>query len=256
MFFLKSVMLATAVLAVGCSTETSGADGKDEFSYQSCLLGCGMDKHMMVGTTEAISVSASNIPSVSIASSNGGIFEIGVTSRTCCEQGGAQTCRTAGPSDTCEPNENASLSVTVSALAAGDADLQLVEGGTVYDSVTLHVSEPVGLKVTCAENSNNNPVPSTMADGEQCVLGWSATDSGGNDLLATTGVTFTSSDVDVVAFLASPPLLGPPSTPVATLQPSQALFQQATLSAQAQGNAVVTATASHATLAIPIAVGP
>ena len=238
------------LLVLGCSTQTSGQDNRATFSYNACLVGCPTTKAMMVGTQEAIGVSPSDnthsvaIPPVSVVSSAPNVISVGAVSRTCCAGGGSGACTTQPADVACtDPNASASLTLTVNALAAGSATISLqTDDGSTFDDVVLEASEPVGLAVTC----DNNKPSGTMAKGQSCTLGWSATDASGNALQSTTGVTFASSDANVVAFQS---LLGQPT---ASAQASQAILAGTSLVAEGSGDAVVTASARSAKTAVPI----
>jgi hypothetical protein len=243
---MRSLALIAAVaLTSACSfsTSTSGEDNHASFSYDACLFGCATTQAMMVGTEESIGVSGS-IPPVAVLSSDPSVVAIGQESRTCCRANDSSSCQTLAPTDACAPDMTARLSISVSALAAGTAKLRLVQSdGTTFDDVTLTVAEPVGLAVTCSSDGNNAPMPSTVT--QSCFLGWTATDKGGNPLIATTGVTFTTSNANVVAFSGPSSLLGQPQI-VDTITPTQALFQSSSLMPTGPGDAIITVAASQA----------
>jgi len=225
-----------------CTFGTSGEDGRATFSYHSpsCLLGCDVTQAMMVGTNESLFATASTIPPVSVVSSAPHVVSPGVVTRTCCENSqDGSSCTTSGPGDSCQASETPSLTIDVSALAAGTSTLTLVQSdGTTFDGVTLTVAAPASLAVTCATNTGSGPIPSVLAPFTSCTLGWTATAANGNPLIASAGVTFTSSDPNVVAF-ETPFQTGQETTVAA----SQGLLASSSLFAVGPGNAVVTAAA-------------
>ncbi len=104
-------------------------------------------------------------------------------------------------------------------------------------------------------NNEDGPVPSTLT--QPCFLGWSATDQNGNALMATTGVTFTSSNASVVAFMGPSDLVGLHHAPlVGTITPSQVFLQRSSLMPVGAGDAVVTVSARAARTVVPVHVHP
>src|SRR5579859_3915444 len=85
-------LLACAALAAGCGfhvgASTSGSAGRAQFSYVSgdgCLLGCAVDRPLMLGTVERVDVEADGgLPAVFPVSSDAAVLSVDSIAHACC----------------------------------------------------------------------------------------------------------------------------------------------------------------------------
>ncbi|HTR53955.1 MAG TPA: hypothetical protein VMJ10_24840 [Kofleriaceae bacterium] len=240
-------------LAIGGTTactsdadQTDGELGHAGFSYigEGCqVIGCPTSRAIMLGSTELISVVAKSgsVPVVTAQVSDASILSATVSGRECCtstKDGG--TCRYGDPMLECASDEVASETVSVSAIAAGTAQLQLiVADGSTFDSLELSVAAPDQLTVSCREE--NQPDVTSMAAGTSCMMRWNAVDGRGKQLQASTGVTVS---VEPLSVAGLEPSLAAPL--VAMTAGDQGSLLGTSLDAVASGTATVTATATDA----------
>ena len=242
---MRTLTLILIVLTLpACGSTTSGVEGDTQFFYDVCLFPCGVSQPMMTGTEENITITG-DIPSVTVDTTNHAVaFVAGAVTRMCCS-GSNCTGGNLFAQGTCPTGESTQLSLKVQARSAGTTMLTLTSGGATFDSVQLTVSDAATLVVTCTEK----PVPASMTVTQDCALGWTARDSHNTQLMASSGVTFTSTDASVVAFQ-------PPFSPVVgTVNASQDLFSWDLL-AVGPGSATMTASAMSANVVVPIVVTP
>jgi len=245
-------LLASLVLT-GCSfhlaplgSSTVGETGHAEFSYSACFFGCKVDQAMMVGTSEMIRVKATSIPKVTLRSTDEATLSIGDATRECCVPNGG-ACHDVHVSDDCASGEvSTSLSVFVVANAPGSAKLVLDQDGDTFDAVTLDVAQPASLTVSCGSGTSKVALAATAS----CSLGWTARDASGNALMASTGVTMTTSDAKIADFQAT--ILSADASSITAMQG----MLGSTLTAHAPGDATVSANASGATGTLAVHVTP
>jgi hypothetical protein len=158
----------------------------------------------------------------------------------------------------------------VNAVAAGSATLMLVAGdGTTFDAMNLTVAEPTTFTALCApygstgashatfsETGPYAPLPTSMKPGAACVLGWTATDANGDDLMASTGVTFTSSDPTVLAFEDATSFVSEQPATLGTLNAAKGNLNIDLMVATGSGQSTLVATARAITRTTSVAVTP
>lgn len=197
----------------------------------------------MLGTEEHISVTASSIPGVSISSSSPDVVSAVTATRSCCPSDGA--CRTADLATACASGETTTLDLTVDALGVGTATVSLVKDDqSVFDQVTLEVAKPHEINLTC-DNADGSI---TLVRSKSCGVAWSVNDDSGRPLMASKGVTLTTSDVSVVA------LEQLFSGPVATVEASQGFLVSPSIVGVHVGSATIDATASGVVASMPVKV--
>ena len=260
-----SHVLLWAILCAGCSappTQTVGLEGNASFSFLGRAPSAPTTKPMMVGTQETIAITGvmSTLPAVSAVSSAPTVVSIAQVG--CCNG-------VCDPSSTDACPATTAVDVLVNALAAGSATLMVLRGdGTTFDEVNLSVAEPTSLDVLCAPFGETNsdpptfsttgspePIPASMTMGSACALTWTASDTTGDDLMASTGVTFTSSDAAVVAFEPIDLFSVQPAT-LGMLEATQALGNVDLLVATGSGQSTIVATARAATQSASVQVAP
>ncbi len=241
--FLIALPLVLAACTFHLGNSTAGADGHAQFAYSSCFFGCSVDEPMMLGTEEHISVTASSIPGVSISSSSPDVVSVLGATRSCCTSDGG--CRTADVATACAAGETTTLDMTVDALGIGTGTVSLVkEDQSVFDEVTLEVAKPHDIALTC----NNADGSITLVRAKSCGVAWSVNDERGRALMASKGVTLTTSDVSVVALEQ---LL---SGPVATVEATQGFFLSPTIVGVHAGSATIGATSNGVVASMPVKV--
>jgi hypothetical protein len=243
-FLLFGSLMLTACFELGSAT--NGDAGHVKFEYGSCLFGCKVDEAMMNGTTEKIRVTASSIPPVIPRSTDSSIIAVGDATRQCCPSNGNGPCRTLGSNNACNDSEIPSLDIPVVTKGVGTAELVLDQGGTPFDSVTLKVAAAGSLVLSCGE-----PGTFDMKTGDECGLSWTASDSNGDALMATTGVTVTTSDPTIAALST-----GFVASNASTIEASQQLFAGSSVTARAPGVATISASAGNATSKVLLSVTP
>jgi hypothetical protein len=234
-------LMMLAACQLGSSTE--GSSGKVSFDYTACFFGCNLDAAMMTGTKETIRVTGSVIPAVSVRSSDETVMSVGAATRSCCAGSGA--CRTLASTTPCNDGESVTLDVPVFANNTGSAQLVLDQGGTPFDFVTLKVAAPQKIVLSCGRLASI-----ALPKSEQCALSWTASDADGNALVASSGVTATTSDPNV-ASLSN----GFVTTNESKIAASQG-FLGSFVTANAVGQATITATASGQTSTVSVSVTP
>jgi hypothetical protein len=242
--------------------------GQASFAFEGTLPSTPTTKPMMVGTQEPIAVikaphAGAGLPALSVVSSAPNI--VSVAQVICCNGG----CDLLAPSTTNACTATLTLQITVNAVAAGSATLMLVaDDGTTFDEVNLTVAEPTSLTALCApygETETNpatfsttgspTPVPASMKLGAACALTWTATDASGDDLMASTGVTFTSSNPSVLAFESAESFVNKQAT-TGTLEAAQGASNIDLMVATGTGESTVVATARAMTLTTSVEVTP
>jgi hypothetical protein len=248
--------LAAAALASGCGfrlgSSTTGATGRAQFSYASgdgCFFGCAVDHPMMVGTTEQITVEASDMPVVFPIAGDASVLSVDAVSRTCCSSAGSSgSCRSGGPDLACAPNERAALSLQVRAVGAGATSLVLhATSGDVFDEVALSVMPPARLAPTCTGARGESV---DLSVGETCTVSWKAFDVEGDGLQASQGIELTVSDPSVAGFEQ---ILGAPTS---SMSASQSVLVAPTLQGLAPGDTRLFALAGGAAGAMTVNVHP
>ena len=242
---MRALLFCSLILtACTLGTSTNGDSGKAKFEYGSCLFGCEVGQAMMTGTAETIRVTASSIPPVTARSTDESVLAVGDATRECCAPNAS--CRTVTSNTACNEGESVTLDVPVVAKGTGSAELVLDQDGTPFDSVMMKVAAPASLVLSCG-----NPGSIALHVGDLCGLSWVARDSSGDALMATTGVTVTTSDVTVASL--STGLL---SSNESTITATQQLFFSSAVTARASGTATISANAGGATSQVVVSVTP
>jgi hypothetical protein len=243
--------IALAPLTGGCAlhfgTSTSGSQNNVTFADTQCLFGCSVDQPMMLGTEESLTVRSSNeIPAVTIVSSDPSVLSVTDSSRSCCDAN-SENCSTVETWAPCPAGQKTTtLNVDLKTNAVGRADLVLHRAdATLYDSVSIEVARAVTLDLSCA----NHPAPTSLSLGQSCAIGWTAKDSQGRELLASSGVDLESSDGHVVGFEE---LFGAPTN---STQGTQGLLGTS-LVAVGPGDATISASAGGAAASMTVHVTP
>jgi len=229
-------------------TSTQGEHGTAQFAYDACLFGCKIDSAMMVGTSEIIRVTAIAIPPVEVRSSDDGAFSVSAATRHCCTAN-AGACHDLPANEACAVDETtSSLSISVVANGAGNAELVLDAGqkAGVFDSIALDVAEPASLAVSCGTGVGDVSLASTSS----CSLGWTARAANGDVLMASTGVTMTTSDPKVADFRAT--ILSANESSITALQG----MLGSTLDAHSAGETTIQANAGGASSKLAVHVTP
>jgi hypothetical protein len=216
-------LLPPVVIACSSSTVyTSGPNGKLDFDFSTqaldCQDGCPIDRAIMQGSSEVISVQATkrtcgkeycggSIPPVTVTSSRSDVVAIAKATRSCFQPDTTDGQQTIDLGGTCPDGDFTDLSLALDALAPGSSTLTFTgTDGTVYDTITLNVAAPNELDLLCdplhvdpttkssgLQPSETGPLPTTMQLGSACSFAWRARDAAGNSLIASNGVSVSSS---------------------------------------------------------------
>lgn len=214
---LRTFVAAVGLVALagcatkGCGESTIGALGRATFAYveaQGCFFGCGVDKALMLGTTEELAVRGDNLPpNLTLVSTNPGIALMQTShSQTCCvKSGNSTTCNTTdGSGATCEGTLSDEYRASILATQKGSGSFVLQQSnGEIVDSVFVQVEEAAAIDVSCAPpGSSAQQSPSiseiVLASGTQCELSAMPKDADGHEMHASTGFHYQVSDSSIV----------------------------------------------------------
>ena len=203
------LLIALALGGAGCSFDlglggTRGENGEVRFSYsdwQECFLfGCSVDQPMLHGTREVVGISSIDPRTgLTIASSAPDILQVSYeVSRSCCSEDAEGTsCGSLAPGQTCDAEVQESYLAHVSALAPGEADLEVRDaGGELVDWIGLRVEAAARLELGCGLDGNEPPL-ADLGVGHSCRYHVRAYTAADEELKATHGVLVQIVDADV-----------------------------------------------------------
>jgi hypothetical protein len=195
-------------LAAGCSIKlgdtTDGQSGKATFAYegQSCFFGCAVERSIMVGSSEPISIKGKDgsLPAVSIEVENTEIARVTDTSHSCCTKTqNSEACTTASDETPCQSGQERTSSLRLQALHPGSTKLVLRRDGDVYDQIPISVASPARIEVKTA-GSPDGASSIVLQIGHMYGVSARAFGADGQELQATTGFQGGIDDLKVAGF--------------------------------------------------------
>jgi hypothetical protein len=205
------------IVAVGCKANESGAgstpgeQGRVMFDYQGgCLFGCPLERPLLVGTRQTISVSdAGDVAGVQITSSKPKVAEFALERACYCERedhSGGQIDIAENASCQGVFHKHCDNSVLVQAKANGESELELRDKqGKLIDRVPVIVREAKSglVEVTYPDRLGSVETSSIeLKTGGKAQIDASFYDDMGRKLIAQNGVSWSVDDDQVASITA------------------------------------------------------
>jgi hypothetical protein len=189
--------MTLSACSIELGDETQGQQGKVSFQYTSlsCFFGCALDRPMLVGSKESISVRGPGVdaPDLRLSSSDPSVATFAVRRACYCERktSDESTSITSSEGEGCDSGYTHACHNTVDATAhgAGSADCILEDGsGALIDRATVRVDEAARAAIL-DEDKNAGVAPSFVAKvGETLTVRAVLENARGQELLASEGV--------------------------------------------------------------------
>jgi hypothetical protein len=202
----------TACLALGLAmsvpacnvklrNDTAGAEGKVTFAYTSwsCLFGCELDRPMLVGTEENISMQGDGADDagVTVASSDPHVARASIDRSCVCEQTTPESTSavSAQPGAPCASGftRTCTNDIRVDAVGAGSAELTVRQAdGTMLDRTTVQAAKAA--RIVLLDPDTDQPLggPVSVAVGGHVGVRTRVLDAEGHSLLTTKGIEWTT----------------------------------------------------------------
>lgn len=180
---------------------TAGAEGRVAFAYSgwSCLFGCELDRPMLVGTEETISMNGdgTDATGVTVTSSAPSIARATITRSCVCEQRSAEgsSATTAQDGEPCPTGYARSCTndIQVDALRAGSAELTVHDPeGALLDRTTVNVATAARVTLLDPDSRKAITAPLSVAVGADFNLDAKAFDAAGTELMSSRGIEWST----------------------------------------------------------------
>lgn len=216
-------------LVAACGSASEGVEGNSSFQFSSNLFGTAVDKPIMVGAVEPMSVSSTDLASVRVSSSDPTVIALANVSLRCKTTDGKYEEGAVGvacPSG----SKGVSIAFDARALRAGTATIRLVGANfETVDSLVVSTADAKAVSFVGCPDGTKTYV--------NCALDFQVRDANGRRLQASSGVHFSSSNFEVVGF--SNFLVAP----VADVDATRGFLRDTQMATRGVGTANVTATA-------------
>ncbi len=208
-------------ISVGCSIDiglgseqaaTPGAEGRARFAYATdCLLDCAVDRPMLVGTREAVSVRPPSgkgawgaLTKLEVRSSDPSTLEVSPRHVwSCCRSDeSSASCHMVEEHEPCDEGSTRQydFSFEVVAHAAGEAEIALLDpAGEIFDSVTLEAAVAARFELQRKDDATSLAAID-LPKGTTLQLRLEAYDAKGRELQAAEGIVLTVLDPAIASF--------------------------------------------------------